>query len=83
MKKHQETELSNWLSVAESYYGVNEGPYALGEKITYADMLVYHMISDEGATENLADYPNLQKFVSDFEARPNIAPYLASIDAQA
>ncbi|KAI8881141.1 glutathione S-transferase [Backusella circina FSU 941] len=82
-KKHLETELPNWLSIFEGYYGETEGSYLLGENITYADMLVYHMIDDEGVAKNLNDYPNLQKFVSSFEARPNIAPYLASLAAQA
>lgn len=55
----------------------------LGQEVTYADMMVYHMIDDESAKDNLNDYPNLQKMVNAFEDRPNIKKYLASLPAQA
>ncbi|KAI8881160.1 class gamma glutathione S-transferase [Backusella circina FSU 941] len=80
-KVHQETELPNWLSIFEKYYGDNEGPYALGQEITYADIMVYHIIDDEGAMTKLNDYPNLLKMVNTFEDRPNIKQYLASLAA--
>ncbi|CEP13474.1 hypothetical protein [Parasitella parasitica] len=68
------------IEMFEKFYADCKGPYLLGEKITYPDFLVYHMIDDGGAREKLkGTAPNLVKFVEAFEERPNIKNYLVSL----
>ncbi|OBZ90767.1 Glutathione S-transferase P 10 [Choanephora cucurbitarum] len=67
------------LEMFDKYYGDNAGPYLLGEKISYTDFLVYHMIDDDGSLGNISHLPNLTKFVQAFEQRPNIKPYFESL----
>ncbi|KAJ3025483.1 UNVERIFIED_CONTAM: hypothetical protein HDU68_007095 [Siphonaria sp. JEL0065] len=58
---------------------LKEGPFALGEEFSYADVLLYQALSDEGALKDesfLVEYPKLRAFVKAFEARPKIAAYL-------
>ncbi|KAG0743450.1 hypothetical protein G6F62_000660 [Rhizopus arrhizus] len=78
-KHHAEVERPNWLSKFEKYYSDNEGPYLLGNRITYVDFLVYHLIDDDDARTRLDEYPNLKLFAETFEERPNINKYLASL----
>ncbi|KAG1189204.1 hypothetical protein G6F36_004074 [Rhizopus arrhizus] len=78
-KHHAKVQTPSWLIKFENYYSdCKEGPYVLGNKITYADFLVYHLIEDDGARDLLDDYPNLKLFAEAFEERPNIKKYLAS-----
>ncbi|KAI8647522.1 hypothetical protein BD408DRAFT_438986 [Parasitella parasitica] len=68
------------IDMFEKYYADREGPYLLGEKLTYPDFLVYHMIDDGGARDKLEGVaPNLVKFIDAFEKRPNITQYLKSL----
>ncbi|KAI7847252.1 glutathione S-transferase [Circinella umbellata] len=63
----------------EQAYGLNDGPYLLGQKISYADFIVYHNIVKDGQrTQGLEQYPNLAKFVKAFEERPNLKEYVAT-----
>ncbi|KAI8373666.1 class gamma glutathione S-transferase [Blakeslea trispora] len=67
------------LEMFDKYYGNTDGPYLLGEKISYTDFLVYHMIDDDGSLNSISHLPNLTKFVQAFEQRPNIKPYFESL----
>lgn len=77
--KQRDVVTPQYLDIFEKYYSVENGPYILGDKISYADILVYHMIDDDSARDRLTDSPNLTKFVEAFEARPNIKEYLATL----
>ncbi|CAO3625737.1 unnamed protein product [Mucor hiemalis] len=70
--KQRDVTTPKYIDTFEKYYSVENGPYILGEKISYADFLVYHMIDDDSARDRLGDSPNLTKFVEAFEERPNI-----------
>ncbi|KAI9264748.1 glutathione S-transferase [Sporodiniella umbellata] len=79
-KQHEESVRPAWLNKFEKYYSDNtQGPYILGEKITYPDFLVYHLIDDDSARNMLGNYPNLKRLVNEFEARPNIKQYLETL----
>ncbi|KAH8811315.1 glutathione S-transferase [Xylogone sp. PMI_703] len=69
-----------YYNVIAQYYADRSGPYLLGDKITYADYLVYESIDNDEVTKSLpAKLPAaIQKFREAFEARPNVAAYLAS-----
>ncbi|KAI8049143.1 glutathione S-transferase [Gilbertella persicaria] len=78
-KHHFTVETPQELAMFDKYYSDYPGPYLLGDKFTYADILVYHMIDDDMALDKLENTPHLAKFVEAFEQRPNIKPYLASL----
>ncbi|KAG2225521.1 hypothetical protein INT45_010348 [Circinella minor] len=57
----------------ERAYGLNDGPYVLGQKV------LYHNLANDGQrTQGLEQYPNLAKFVKAFEERPNLKEYVAT-----
>ncbi|KAI9495850.1 glutathione S-transferase [Zychaea mexicana] len=66
----------------ERMYGrYNEGPYLLGEQITYADFMVYAAMRQDKVLGSLLekDMPNLFKFVQAFENRKNLKEYITSL----
>ncbi|CAG9948347.1 unnamed protein product [Clonostachys rosea f. rosea IK726] len=78
-----------YVDLIAQYYADTEGPYLLGDKITYADFAIYQSIDNDkrvGAAppgghlltcENQATLPqSLLNLVEAIEARPNIAAYL-------
>ncbi|KAL9469302.1 hypothetical protein ACSS6W_010996 [Trichoderma asperelloides] len=68
----------SYYDTIAQYYGETDGPYLLGDKITYADFAVYQSIDNDQRTGTLP--PNLStyitKFKETFEQRPNIAQYI-------
>ncbi|KAJ5464945.1 uncharacterized protein N7458_000631 [Penicillium daleae] len=60
------------------YYNDHEGPYLLGDKVTYADFAVYQSIDGDERTGTLPfTLPDsLIRFREAFEQRPNITSYL-------
>jgi len=58
------------------------GPYVVGEKVTYADLVIYQICHDEQLTQDgrkgLKDYPRLVKLVDAVENRPNVKRFLQS-----
>ncbi|KAF5025836.1 hypothetical protein F66182_2058 [Fusarium sp. NRRL 66182] len=60
------------------YYADREGPYLLGNEVSYADFAVYMSIDNDTRTGTLpATLPeSLDKFKTAFEARPNIADHI-------
>ncbi|KAM0458903.1 hypothetical protein ACHAPV_005893 [Trichoderma viride] len=74
------------LSLIQNYAEI-DGPYLLGDKITYADFAVYQSLDNDQRTGTLPartimgyDLANLStsitKFKETFEQRPNIAQYI-------
>ncbi|KAF5023467.1 hypothetical protein F66182_4467 [Fusarium sp. NRRL 66182] len=60
------------------YYADREGPYLLGDQVSYADFAVYQSIDNDTRTKTIpSKLPEaLSKFKETFEARPNIAEYI-------
>ncbi|KAI9834917.1 MAG: hypothetical protein M1838_005439 [Thelocarpon superellum] len=58
------------------------GPFVIGSRITYADLVIYQVCHDEGLSkdqcEGLASYPRLAQLVTAVEARPNVKAFLDS-----
>ncbi|QYT00309.1 hypothetical protein H0G86_007396 [Trichoderma simmonsii] len=67
-----------YYDVLAQYYSESEGPYLLGDKITYADFAVYQSIDNDQRTGTLpTKLPDaISKFRETFEQRPNIAEYI-------
>ncbi|RFU75739.1 glutathione s-transferase chloride channel, c-terminal [Trichoderma arundinaceum] len=67
-----------YYNVIAKYYSQNQGPYLLGDKITYADFAVYQSIDNDERIGTLpSELPEaVQKFREAFEARPSIAAYI-------
>ncbi|KAG2208969.1 hypothetical protein INT47_011109 [Mucor saturninus] len=78
-ENHKNIVTPRYINLFEKSYAKHDGPYILGEKITYPDFLVYHLLDDDLALHRLDGSPNLQKFVGAFEQRPNIKKYLATL----
>ncbi|KAI9277209.1 hypothetical protein BDA99DRAFT_495153 [Phascolomyces articulosus] len=78
---HLNMEIPLHLSRLERIYGAYpSGPYALGNEITYADFLVYHILYQEKFLDKLHESnPNLEKFARAFEERPKMKAYLATL----
>lgn len=59
-----------------------KGPFVLGERITYADFVIYQVMHDEGLTKDptgvLSEFPKLTALVESVEARPNVKAYMES-----
>ncbi|OQE24137.1 hypothetical protein PENFLA_c010G10283 [Penicillium flavigenum] len=73
----------NYYSLLEGFYAQHDGPYLLGERITYADFAIFQSIHNNtkiGASSAFLQ-DALARFKAAFDARPNIAAYLASCDA--
>ncbi|KAK5995649.1 Glutathione S-transferase P 10-like protein [Cladobotryum mycophilum] len=60
------------------YYAERNGPYLLGDRVTYADFAIYQSIDNNERIGSLpATLPDeIVKFRKAFEARPNIAAYI-------
>ncbi|KAL2856639.1 glutathione S-transferase [Aspergillus pseudoustus] len=67
-----------YYNIIGQYYAEREGPYLLGDKVTYADFAVYQSIDNDRRTGTLPESlpESLVKFEKEFEARPRIAEYI-------
>jgi len=58
------------------------GPFVIGGKVTYADLVIYQICHDEQLTQDgragLKGYPRLAKLVDAVEDRPNVKKFLSS-----
>lgn len=55
------------------------GPYILGERISYADFVLFHMLEDDTFIEICPKtYPHLSTFFETMKNRPNLKKYLAT-----
>ncbi|KUM55811.1 hypothetical protein ACN42_g11425 [Penicillium freii] len=77
-ESYKKEYVPNYYDLVAQYYSDVEGPYLLGDKITYADFAVYQSIDNDTRTGTIPDSlpPALAKFVETFEARPNISAYI-------
>ncbi|KAB8077958.1 putative glutathione S-transferase [Aspergillus leporis] len=69
-----------YYSILAEFYAEHEGPFLLGERITYPDFAIYQSIDNDlqiGTLPESLPEP-LAKFRAAFEARPRVAAYLAS-----
>ena len=84
--EHQKGNRANFLKALNQHLSSHEssqsGPFVIGEKVTYADLVIYQICHDEQLTQNgragLKDYPRLAKLVDGVESRPNIKKFLES-----
>ncbi|KAL2669960.1 hypothetical protein Neosp_015126 [[Neocosmospora] mangrovei] len=67
-----------YYDLIASFYADREGPYLLGDAVSYADFAVYVSIDNDARTGTLpATLPaSLARFQTAFDARPNIAGYV-------
>ncbi|ORZ24251.1 class gamma glutathione S-transferase 2 [Absidia repens] len=84
IKEHFEKDTKKYLAAYNNIYAQTEGPFILGEKISYADFLVYHNIDDDRNAWKHTDllekeYPHVAKFGKAFTQRPNLVNYFASL----
>ncbi|KAF5974878.1 glutathione S-transferase P 10 [Fusarium coicis] len=72
--------LPKYYDLIAKYYSDREGPYLLGDEVSYADFAVYQSIDNDTRTKTIpSKIPDvLLKFKEVFEARPNIAEYIKS-----
>ncbi|KAJ5666104.1 glutathione S-transferase [Penicillium maclennaniae] len=71
--KYKDEVVPEYHRLLDQYYSENSGPYLLGDKITYADFVVYQSIDNDERTGTL---PSLRKLCEAIEKRPNISEYL-------
>ena len=84
--KHCNTDRLRFLQAFETHLKTHDlsrsGPYIIGEKVTYADLVLYQILHDENLTQEgrkgLKDYPRLAKLVDAVESRPNVKAFLQS-----
>lgn len=56
-----------------------KGPFLLGDKISYADFNLFHMLEDDTTIKLSGEtYPHLTTFVEAVSNRPNLKKYLAT-----
>ncbi|KAL2872491.1 glutathione S-transferase [Aspergillus lucknowensis] len=77
-EEYKNEVVPKYYNLLAQYYAEREGPYLLGEKITYADFAVYQSIDNERRIGTLpSPLPEpLVKLEKAIEARPNIAEYI-------
>ncbi|KAJ6011975.1 hypothetical protein N7499_013056 [Penicillium canescens] len=76
--QYKDEVVPTYYSILGQYYSDNEGPYLLGDKVTYADFAVYQSIDNDERTGTLpSSLPQpLLKLREAMEQRPNIAEYI-------
>ncbi|KAJ0421732.1 hypothetical protein BJY00DRAFT_103694 [Aspergillus carlsbadensis] len=67
-----------YYNLVGQYYSEREGPYLLGDKVTYVDFAVFQSIDNDRRTGTLPESlpESLVRFEKAFEARPKIAEYI-------
>ncbi|KAL7947563.1 glutathione S-transferase [Trichoderma barbatum] len=77
-EEYKDDVVPKYYDVLAQYYAETEGPYLLGDKITYADFAVYQSIDNDQRTGTLPPKlpDSISKFRETFEQRPSIAQYI-------
>ncbi|KAK9765489.1 hypothetical protein K7432_006142 [Basidiobolus ranarum] len=75
--QHVENELPGYLDIVEKLLGKHEGPFALNDNFTYADIMIYQIVHDEEILGKLERYPHLKQLQEAVEARPRLVQYFA------
>lgn len=98
MAKHRNTDQAKFLRSTERYLSESDisrrGPFVIGQEITYADILLFQILHDEGLfkitinagsvpdvcveDEGLKNFPYLAAVIEAVVARPNVASFLKS-----
>jgi glutathione S-transferase len=78
LKTYKETTIPEFMNTFEDILSDTEGPYLLGQEISYADFALYHLLEDDGSAIDASTHPRLTAFVQAIENRPNIKAYLAT-----
>lgn len=73
--QHIEGKGRHFLSVADALLSETAGPYLLGDKITFADFLLFQNARDEYTAPKLVDYPHIHALGKALVQRPNIQKY--------
>ncbi|KAL8787941.1 MAG: hypothetical protein Q9213_001968 [Squamulea squamosa] len=84
--KHQQGDRNRYLKALKTHLAMHElsqqGPYVVGEKFTYADMVIYQVMHDENLTQDgmkgLQEYPRLKQLAEAVESRPNVKAFRES-----
>lgn len=75
---HVQNDIPRYVGALEKHLARREtGPFVLGESISYADLLVFQIVHDEGF-DCIKDAPTLKRLVNAVQARPNVANYFKS-----
>ncbi|KAJ4012698.1 hypothetical protein NW752_008415 [Fusarium irregulare] len=76
--EYKETAAPQYYNLIGKYYSDREGPYLLGDEISYTDFAVYVSIDNDARTKTLPENlpESLLKFKAAFEARPKLAEYI-------
>ncbi|KAL4880769.1 glutathione S-transferase [Aspergillus karnatakaensis] len=76
--EYKDVVVPKYYNLVAQYYADTEGPYLLGDRITYVDFAIYQSIDNDRRTGTLpasiAD--SLKKLEEAIEARPNIKEYI-------
>ncbi|GKZ16507.1 hypothetical protein AbraIFM66951_000262 [Aspergillus brasiliensis] len=74
-EKYKTESTPKYYALVGKYYAETEGPYLLGEKVTYADFAIYQIMDNDRRTGTIVeDLPqSLVRFMDVFEKRENIA----------
>ncbi|KAF5593954.1 glutathione S-transferase P 10 [Fusarium pseudoanthophilum] len=75
---YKEKDAPPYYELLGQYYAEREGPYLLGDTVSYADFAVYVSLDNDIRTKTLPETlpESIVKFRNAFEARPNIVDYI-------
>ncbi|KAF5723468.1 glutathione S-transferase P 10 [Fusarium mundagurra] len=75
---YKEKDAPPYYELLGQYYAEREGPYLLGDTVSYADFAVYVSLDNDIRTKTLPETvpESIVKFRNAFEARPNISDYI-------
>jgi len=84
--EHQNGDGAKFIQAMNQYVSTNElskcRPFVIGQKITYADLVIYEICHDEQLIQDgrngVQDYPRLVMLVDAVDARPNVKKFLES-----
>ncbi|CEG82505.1 hypothetical protein RMATCC62417_16568 [Rhizopus microsporus] len=79
-KVYAETTFPQTLDTVEQMLSKSSGPYLLGERITYADFLIFHQLDDDNqAKVDSQKYPQLAAFVEAIKSRSSLQKHFNSL----
>ncbi|ORZ09520.1 class gamma glutathione S-transferase [Absidia repens] len=80
LNEHMEKTTLKYLDIFERAFAADpSGPYILGLELSYADILVYHVLDDDNALGKAKEYPHLAAFIESFTLRPNLVDYFNTL----
>ncbi|RKP27405.1 glutathione S-transferase [Syncephalis pseudoplumigaleata] len=79
VQRYRERSRPRYIKAVQSYLRPRGGPYLLGDRMTYADILLYTLVYDEtpAMCQLEADAPLLRLYEA-VGARPKVAEYVAN-----